>query len=83
MLARRSVELRGGREFMVEEVGVKFSSKDAQQSKEGMKVKATGNEVGLGLKQHEKRGTEPKVGNYFLLKELTDPDFLGPKVTGI
>ena len=40
MLAKRSVELRGGREFMVEEVGVKFSSKDAQQSKEGMKVKA-------------------------------------------
>ena len=55
MLAKRSVELRGGREFMVEEVGVKFSSKDAQQSKEGMKVKATGNKVGLGLKQ---RGTE-------------------------
>lgn len=29
---------------------MKFSSKDAQQSKEGMKAKATGNKVGLGLK---------------------------------
>lgn len=45
---------------MVEEVGVKFSSKDAQQSKEGMKVKATGNKVGLALKQHGREEQSPK-----------------------
>lgn len=44
---------------MVEEVGVKFSSKDAPQSKEGMKAKATGNKVGLGLKQHRRKQQGP------------------------
>lgn len=60
MLAKRSVELREGREFIVEEVSVKFSSQDAQQSKEGMKAKATGNRVGLGLKQHGRKQQGPK-----------------------
>lgn len=35
MLAERSVEMRGGREFIVGEVSVKFSSEDAQQSRAG------------------------------------------------
>lgn len=60
MLAKRSVELRGGREFIVEEVGVKFSSKDAQQSKEGMQKKATGNKVGQGLKEQRIKQQGPK-----------------------
>lgn len=60
MLAKWSVELRGGREFIVEEVGVKFSSKDAQLSKEGMKAKATGSKIGLGLKQHMRKHKGPK-----------------------
>lgn len=60
MLAKRSVELREGIEFMVGEVGVKFSSKDTQQSKEGMKAKATGNKVGLGLKQQRRKQQGPK-----------------------
>ena len=45
---------------MVEEVGVKFSSKDAQQSTEGMKAKATRNKVGLGLKQHRRKQQGPE-----------------------
>lgn len=68
MLAKRSVELRGGREFMVEEIGVKFSSKDAQQSKEGMKAKATRNKVGLGLKQHRRKQQGPEWETIFFLK---------------
>lgn len=60
MLAKRSVKLREGREFMVEEVGVKFSSKDAQQSKERMKAKTTGNKVGLELKQCRRKQQGPK-----------------------
>jgi hypothetical protein len=48
MLAERSIEMRGRREFIAEEVSVKFSSKDAQQSKDGMKGKATGSKAGLG-----------------------------------
>lgn len=63
MLAKRSAELREGREFTVEEVGVKFSSKDAQQSKEGMKAKATGIKVELGLKQH--RAQSRKLFSFF------------------
>lgn len=39
---------------------MKFSSKDAQQGKEGMKAKATGNKVGLGLKQHRRRDISKK-----------------------
>lgn len=45
---------------MVEEVGVKFSSKDVQQSKEGMKAKTTGNKVGLELKQCRRKQQGPK-----------------------
>lgn len=68
MLAKRSVELRGGREFMVEEIGVQFSSKDAQQSKEGMKAKATRNKVRLGLKQHRRKQQGPEWETIFFLK---------------
>lgn len=65
MLANRSVEWRGGTEFIVEEVGVKFSSKDAQQCKEGMKAIPLGIRQGWG-RNSMAEATGPKIGNFFL-----------------
>lgn len=71
MLAKRSVELRGGREFIGEEIGVKFPSKDAQQSKERMKaIRWARAEPTQG------RATGPKAGSYFLFLKLIVPVFL-------
>lgn len=46
---------------------MKFSLKDAQQSKEGMKAKATGNKVGPELKQHRRKQLGLKWDFFFLI----------------
>ena len=44
---------------------MKFSSKDAQRSKAGMKAKATGNKGGLGLKEHRRKSNRAQSRKLF------------------